>query len=858
MTGTRLLLRTINVRHLLGRRVRTALTVGGVAAGVALVFSISVINLTLIDSFRASIREVAGAAEIEVAAPDAGGFPSAFVERIESVAGIDNAVPVVRSVTTASTDEVTERVEVLGITPEFTSLFPEGGSEEGPAVSIEGDFGPRGEGIILAGPLADALGIKNGEALRVQTPRGERAVTVTGVVEGAAVDLVNGGSAGVMLLPAAQSLFDKGDNIDSIYVVVDPTVSPEDAGAAIDEVLEGSAVIGPPGERGRGLERVFGGLATLLSLSGTVSLFVSLFVVYNTMAMALAERRKEISMVLALGADRRSVFGAFICEAALLGTVAAVLGIGGGYLLARVLIERAIEGFQVLPLGAAGALRVVPSQVVLAFGSGVAVAVAGAFVPARRVLNVPAIDALRPEASYEFAASRAPGWFIPAGIGVLLVSVVILPIALTTQLRLLATLGLVAGLAGVSFLLPSIVPLVVRAARPVLSKAFGPVGRLAADSLDRSPGRTTFTVAALVLTLGLVLCVGSALRSYSTQVEDTASALVGAPVYITAESFSGLGSDQPLPLSFAEKLERLPGVSFVYPIRFSFVTIDGDQGLIYAVPGEEALNRGSETSIEAITETPEEFIEGLGRGEIAISNLMARHRGLAAGDELALPTPEGSKSFRIAAIFNDLVSFDSIYIDHGVYASLWNDDKADEFGLLLEDGADPREVKERAEELIATEGLTAVALEKDELIGRIIEVVEGTFSLGQGIQFAALVVALLTIANTMFTAVLERRWELGLERAIGMSGRQVAIEVLLEAVTIGVIGGFGGALLGSASGWVMTQSMEAQFEWSIAFDLPIVLGAGVVLLGTVIAALAGVVPSRLALRASVIDSLRFE
>jgi putative ABC transport system permease protein len=160
--------------------------------------------------------------------------------------------------------------------------------------------------------------------------------------------------------------------------------------------------------------------------------------------------------------------------------------------------------------------------------------------------------------------------------------------------------------------------------------------------------------------------------------------------------------------------------------------------------------------------------------------------------------------------------------------------------------------------LVRSEGLDARVYKKSELLERILGIVEGTFSLGRGIQFAALIVAALTIANTMFTAVLERRWEMGLERALGMSGRQLARSVLLEAATIGVVGGAGGALLGAASGFLMTKAMEAQFAWRIAFVPPFGLIAAAIAGAIVLAAAAGVLPGRLARRTPIIQSLRYE
>jgi putative ABC transport system permease protein len=238
--------------------------------------------------------------------------------------------------------------------------------------------------------------------------------------------------------------------------------------------------------------------------------------------------------------------------------------------------------------------------------------------------------------------------------------------------------------------------------------------------------------------------------------------------------------------------------------------------------------------------------------------LTARHHDLEPGDSLELPTPDGSRAFEVAAIYNELVSFDAVYLDYATYARIWKDDKVDEFGVLLDGTASRGVVEERLEELVESEGLAARVYRQTELVERILRIVEGTFSLGRGIQFAALIVAALTIANTMFTAVLERRWEMGLQRAIGMSGSQLARSVLLEAASIGAVGGAGGVLLGTASGLLMTRAMEAQFAWQIAFRPPYELIAAALVGAVVLAAGAGLLPSRSARRSSIIESLRYE
>ena len=861
MKGLRSLATRVNLRHLRAKKVRTALTVGGIAAGVALLFSISIINATLLSSFRSSIRDLAGAAELEVAATDATGLPEDLVATVEDIEGVEAAVPVLRTTTRLEGDGGDARVLVLGITPAFTQLFPKAAGPLG-EVGISGDFGSEGGGLLVGASLADDIGATRGTAARLQVPEGDRQVAVTGEISSGALALLNGGDVAFMLLEPAQELFGKRDRIDSVYVVGDPDVELDAVRSSIEERLEGSALVGPPGTRGQGLERVFASLATLLSMGGTVALFVALFVVYNTMSMSLAERRREISMIMALGGERRQMFGAFLLEAGALGVVASLLGLGGGLWLADALVARAADDFRILSITSVATVTVPASAVVVAGLGGLAVSLVGAYVPARRVFTVAPMESLRPVAAYEWeprSGSWSSGRMLAVGVAAIAGSIATLvAFLLFPEERWIVTVGLLLGLSGVTLLLPRIVPAAIALVRPVLVRGFSTTGRLSSDALVKNPGRSTFTVAALVLTLGLVVGVAGALDSYERQIENTATALIGAPIYVTAESFTGLTSDQPLELSLRDELEAVEGVDYVYPLRFALLDLGSEQALIYAIPVEEALERGANTQLGSITSDPDGFLKGLEDGGVAVSRLTAERLELEVGEEVRLPTPSGERDFEVHAVFDDLLSFDSFYLDLAEYHELWGDDKADEFGVLTERGSSVAAVKRGLEEAVARAEAPAEVFGKDELVGRILAVVAGTFELAQGVQLAALVVAALTIANTMFTAVLERRWEMGLERAIGMGSAQLARTVLLEAAVIGAIGGAGGAILGAITGFFMTQAMEAEFSWQIPYRLPLLLAFVSVAGSTVLAALAGVVPSRLAVRTPIIESLRYE
>ena len=74
--------------------------------------------------------------------------------------------------------------------------------------------------------------------------------------------------------------------------------------------------------------------------------------------------------------------------------------------------------------------------------------------------------------------------------------------------------------------------------------------------------------------------------------------------------------------------------------------------------------------------------------------------------------------------------------------------------------------------MVDAQGLPAEVVTKQHMIDAVLDTVRGLFSLARGIELAALVIAALIIANTMLTAVFERRWEFGLQRAVGMGARR--------------------------------------------------------------------------------------
>ncbi len=155
----------------------------------------------------------------------------------------------------------------------------------------------------------------------------------------------------------------------------------------------------------------------------------------------------------------------------------------------------------------------------------------------------------------------------------------------------------------------------------------------------------------------------------------------------------------------------------------------------------------------------------------------------------------------------------------------------------------------------------ALALAPDDPESLEVNAPDGRSALGQDVQadvnevFVVLSVIVLLaggvgIANVTTLSVMERVGEIGLRRAIGATGRQIAGQFVAESVVVGLLGG----LIGAALGVFAVVGISLVRDWTPVVDPRIALGGA--LLGAVVGLVAGGLPARRAARIEPVDALR--
>jgi putative ABC transport system permease protein len=241
-----------------------------------------------------------------------------------------------------------------------------------------------------------------------------------------------------------------------------------------------------------------------------------------------------------------------------------------------------------------------------------------------------------------------------------------------------------------------------------------------------------------------------------------------------------------------------------------------------------------------------------------VSRLTARRHHLQVGDIAHFPAIRGVRSFRVAGMFNDLASSDAFYIDYDVYQRLSTDTKADRFALALAPGADPRVVGARVQRYIDDHGLPATVATSNQMADYVLDVLRGVFSLANGAQLAALLIAAMVVLNTMLTVTYERRREQGIQRMLGLTRRQLSGSVVLEGVVVSLVGATIAVVLGLMLGFVMTIGIENQLAWHVTFRPAAGATLAAVLVTVAIGALASGYPSWLATRPALMELLHSE
>ncbi len=856
---------------------QTGAALVAIALGVALAWSVHLVNASALQEFASAVRSTGGEPDLRLVARDAGGFADAVYARVAAHPGVRLASPVVEgsvsmvaatasmaaggaSAGAASNAPRPVAVRVVGVDALVAPLLapaltlnvspatnPATNAATNETANAATDTGTDTRyavldphAVFLNAEAAERLGVRAGGALRVPGRDDLGPLRVAGHV-------ATGGPALVALdIAGAQALLQRIGRLDRLDLRLAPGASPE--AVVRDLALPDTVRVAAADEGVQRISNVSRAYRVNLTVLALVALFTGAFLVYSVLALSLARRQRQFALLGVLGLAARERQRLAVAESALLGIAGSLVGLALGTAFAALALDRLggdLGGGYFA--GVAPTLRIEPLAAAWHLALGVVAAVVGGWLPARAAARLAPAQALKGLGSAT-RPTRKPLVVAVAGLAAGVALALLPPVAGLPLFAYAAVACLLVG--GIAA-----VPWCVGALLAAWPDPRGPLTLLAVECARHDRGSATIAIAGVVASLALSVALTVMVTSFRDAVIDWLDVVLPADLYVRSGAPSGPGAARALPAGLADAVAALPGVRRVGAQRVLGLALDPtrpDVALIARPLDDPARDLPLAGTLVPAPAGAASAPAGV--TPVYVSEAMVDLYGARAGTMLALPLPGGGHaSVHVRGVWRDYArQFGAIAIDRRDWQRLAHDDTVNDLAIWLQPGADAESVERAIRAAARGEGgegsgggeQDALAFASPREIRALsLRIFDRSFAVTWWLQAVAIAIGLVGIAASYSAQALARQREFGLLAHLGYSRRQVLAIVAGEGAAWSTAGAVLGVLLGLAVSVVLVHVVNPQsFHWTMPLTVPwprvVGLAAAVVLAATATATLA--------------------
>ncbi len=806
--------------------------------GVALAFSVHLINASALGEFASAVRAINGQPDLELRATS-GGFDEALYERVATHPQVALASPVLDVVVLVpGADGARRPLRLLGVDAlRVATIAPALLPLLRPGADRFALFEP--DAVFLNAAAANAF---PGGTLQVQTALSLRTLRVQGSLNAPGAPLA------VMDIGAAQDLLGRGGELSRIDVRLTPGA--DRAGLLRELALPPGVQVAAPGDAAQRVSNLSRAYRVNLTVLALVAMFTGAFLVFSVLTLGVAQRAAQFALLGVLGLTARQRMQLVLAEALALGLAGSALGLAAGTGLAALALRwlGGDLGGGYFP-GVAPTLQWDAPAAALYGALGLASALAGAWWPARQMQQLPLAQTLKglgAATAGRHAGLAGLGLIVVAGLLALAPPVAGLPLAAYLSVALL----LVGGIA----ILPGLVARLLATLAPGLARHALPM--LVLERARRVPHAASVAVGGVVAALALSVALTVMVASFRDSVTQWLDNVLPAPLYLRTATASGTAETAWFEPGFVRAVAALSGVQRVSAVRLRPLQLDP------ARPAVVLIARELDDPARALPLVGEQRPVPAGHTGVYASEAMADLYGLSPGSVVHLPglRPEfmenrpsartgsgGPTIFFIAGLWRDYArQSGALVMDLSTYQRLTGDTRVNDIALWLQPGADTAAVQASVRTLAARTG--AQDLLEFASAGQIratsLRIFDRSFAVTYWLQAVAIAIGLFGVAASFAAQVLARRHEFGLLAHLGLTRRQILWIVAGEGAAWTLLGAMAGLGLGLAVSAVLVHVVNPQsFHWTMELSLPAArlaaLCTAVVLAGTLTAWLSG-------------------
>jgi putative ABC transport system permease protein len=833
------LLKWFGWRHLLTHSWRVLAVILGIALGAAVFTSVRLAVDASMDSFTRTFDLLSGKADSTVVRPG-GRVPEDLVAALWSHPAVETASPLISSyVTAAGRDE--EPFLLVGFDPvlDYPLRSWQIASTSGDAYRIWLQLVTSPNTLVLSRRLATRLGFEPGQAVTLEHVNQISRFTVVGILEDHGLSLVEGGYIAIADLATMQEFTGLQGWADRIDLRFKPGASPEEV-ENVNSLLPPGLRLESPAENRESGRNMIHAYQLNLSMLSFVSLFVGMFLVYSLVSLNAASRRRELSVLRAVGASSRMIFALVLCEGLLLGLLGWLMAIPIGSFLVTYLVQGVSSTVTNLFVRVrVETLALNPWEILLSFGVTLLVACAAASRPALLATRIAPREAMMIHESGLNATRSDYRWPL---LGLVLAGVS-WPLAKLPGPPGFPAAGYVSVLClviGFSLLCTPVLRWIGISLPLFLRRMAGEPAFLAARTMSDAGNRTAISVGALVtamaLFVALVIMVHSFRHTVSLWVYQT---LAGD--FFLRPKMAGINLYQdPLPPKAVEGLKQIKSAE-IMPYRHIELRLGKVPFEFEAVPFETLLRHGRFLLLHGdMARIKADLVEGKG---VLVSEVFTNQTGLGLGQRFKIHLGTAGLDLPILGVFRDYRTRGGVvYADLSHFQSVTGDTEWN--GARFFFRGPPQDLSEATDRLRAEVFRCCAKEHPIEMIGgvelkkEILDVFDQTFAVTTVLLLIALVVAGLGITTTLTVLVLERIRQLNTLAAIGAGPGQIRSMIFWEAVFMVITGEAVGLVCGFLMAHLLIDVINLQsFGWTFLYvvdwkalliSLPLILGSALI------------------------------
>ncbi|WOE75698.1 FtsX-like permease family protein [Alterisphingorhabdus coralli] len=814
-----------------------------IALGIALGFSVHLINASASDAFGDAVRNISGSADAQIAGTTGLGFDEALYPEVFRLTETADVSPVIAM--SAVIEPSRLRVRLLG-----TDIFRAAGitplllgrqeiAEDQSRGRGDADSGFDMDALYLSRTALNEAQLAIGDTVTLRANGQSHAFTIAGDLPG----METGQAVAVTDIATAQWRFDRLGQIDRLDIRRADGVTQAELNQALQAILPDNARITGAEQETANRAQLSRAYRVNLEMLALVALVTGGFLVYAAQSLSAETRQQQFALLRILGLQRASLQRQLLIEGLALGLFGSLVGLALGY------------GFALLVVNLVGAdlgagyfsgrsqpLAVSPWAIAVFLAFGIGTAIIGSLAPGRRAAKLVPAQAIKSSAD-NYHSDDAPRWW--PGLLLLLLGGALTFAPPVNGLPLFGYLAIAALLAGAIWLTPWLAQTLLKPLTR-LSAGYLPFD-MALRHLMRSPSRAAAALAGIVASVGLMMAMAIMVSSFRTSVDGWLGSILSADVYVTG-GFSGATFDA----DQQRRIAALPDIAHAEFSKTVSLSLDAERPavnlIVRPVKGTRfplALIRESGASTETLP--------------IWVSEPAARLYDLEIGDTLTLPLGDDGAIATVVGIWSDYARQQgAIVIEAEDYVRLTGDTVRSDIAIMLAGNDAPEAVIARMRpEIEIITGSSVDISDASGIRALALQLFDRSFAITYGLEAVAILIGMVGVGATFAAQVTVRVKEFGMLRHIGFGRGQIIAMLASEGFLLGVIGLIAGLAVGLAISQVLIHVINPQsFNLTMTTHFPYALLIGISLALLATSALTAIFAGRRAASQDALQAVR--